>query len=638
MNKFEDARSTGQKEENIMGKYEQDARQLLEYVGGKENIAAVSHCVSRMRFVLNDPAKADVAKIEALKSAKGTFTQAGQFQVIIGNTVSDFYNDFIAVSGIDGVSKDAVKSAAKQNQNALQKVMSVLAEIFAPLIPAIITGGLILGFRNCIDSIYFFENGTKTLCNISQFWSGVDSFLWLIGEAIFHMLPVCICWSVTKKMGTTQSLGIVLGLTLVSGQLLNAYAVASTAAADIPKWDFGFFTINMIGYQAQVIPAMLAAFTLVYLEKFFRKICPPVISMIVVPFCSLVLSVIVAHTILGPIGWKIGTFISDIVYAGISGSFRVVFGAIFGFVYAPLVITGLHHMSNAIDMQLIAEAYWVMKKLLDLTNEEMADVFARWNEGKLRSYLIEITANILRHKDKSGGYLIDKILDAAGQKGTGKWTVINAMELGMPLGLIATAVFERSLSSQKDLRHLASKQFQCQHTQPIYNKAELVKNIFSALYASKLVSYAQGFAVLQRASDAFGWHLDLASIARMWRGGCIIRSIFLNDIAAAFEATDKPKHLLLAPYFKEEMKTLLPGWKNLVAEAMKEELPVPAFSSALNYFYSLTSADLPANLVQAQRDYFGAHTFERKDELRGQFFHENWTGHGGDTKSGTYNV
>lgn len=308
-----------------------------------------------MRFVLNDPAKADVAKIESLKSAKGTFTQAGQFQVIIGNTVNDFYNDFIAVSGVDGVSKDAVKSAAKQNQNALQRIMSVLAEIFAPLIPAIITGGLILGFRNCIDSIYFFGNGTQTLCDISQFWSGVDSFLWLIGEAIFHMLPVCICWSVTKKMGTTQSLGIVLGLTLVSGQLLNAYAVASTAAADIPKWDFGFFTINMIGYQAQVIPAMLAAFTLVYLERFFRKICPPVISMIVVPFCSLVLSVIIAHTVLGPIGWRIGSVISDVVYAGISGSFRVVFGAIFGFVYAPLVITGLHHMSNAIDMQLIAD-------------------------------------------------------------------------------------------------------------------------------------------------------------------------------------------------------------------------------------------------------------------------------------------
>lgn len=338
-----------------MGKYQEDAKELLAAVGGKENIAAVSHCVTRMRFVLNDPAKADVPRIEKIKSAKGTFTQAGQFQVIIGNTVSEFYNDFIAVSGIEGVSKEAVKSAAKQNQNRLQKVMSALAEIFAPLIPAIITGGLILGFRNCIDSLYLFEDGTKTLCDISQFWSGVDSFLWLIGEAVFHMLPVGICWSVTKKMGTTQILGIILGLTLVSGQLLNAYSVATTAAADIPKWDFGFIQVNMIGYQAQVIPAVLAAFTLVYLEKFFRKICPAVISMIVVPFCSLVLAVMAAHFVLGPIGWTIGSAISSVVYAGISGSFRVVFGAIFGFIYAPLVITGLHHMSNAIDLQLIAD-------------------------------------------------------------------------------------------------------------------------------------------------------------------------------------------------------------------------------------------------------------------------------------------
>ena len=338
-----------------MGKYQQDAKLLLEYVGGKENIAAVSHCVTRMRFVLNDPAKADVAKIETLKSAKGTFTQAGQFQVIIGNTVQEFYNDFTAVSGLEGVSKEAVKSAAKQNQTTAQRIMSALAEIFAPLIPAIITGGLILGFRNCIDSLYLFENGTKTLCDISQFWAGIDSFLWLIGEAVFHMLPVGICWSVTKKMGTTQILGIVLGLTLVSGQLLNAYSVATTAAADIPYWDFGFFKVNMIGYQAQVIPAILAAFTLVYLEKFFRKICPAVVSMIFVPFCSLLLSVIAAHFVLGPIGWKIGSVIFSVVYAGISGSFRVVFGAIFGFVYAPLVITGLHHMSNAIDMQLIAD-------------------------------------------------------------------------------------------------------------------------------------------------------------------------------------------------------------------------------------------------------------------------------------------
>ena len=338
-----------------MGKYINDAKELLHLVGGRENIAAVSHCITRMRFVLNDPKKADIQKIEAMKVVKGSFTQAGQFQVIIGNTVSDFYNDFIAVAGIEGVSKDAVKSAAKQNQNVVQRIMTALAEIFAPLIPAIIVGGLILGFRNCIDSLYLFENGTKTLCDISQFWSGVDHFLWLIGEAVFHMLPVGICWSVTKKMGTTQMLGIVLGLTLVSGQLLNAYAVAGTAAADIPKWDFGFVQVDMIGYQAQVIPAILAAFTLVYLEKFFRKICPSVISMIVVPFCSLVLSVMAAHFVLGPIGWKIGSVISSVVYAGITGPLRIVFGAIFGFVYAPLVITGLHHMSNAIDLQLIAD-------------------------------------------------------------------------------------------------------------------------------------------------------------------------------------------------------------------------------------------------------------------------------------------
>lgn len=338
-----------------MGKYAEDAKELLRLVGGKENIAAVSHCMTRMRFVLNDPKKADIEKIEAMKAVKGSFTQAGQFQVIIGNTVADFYNDFIAVSGIEGVSKDAVKHAAKQNQNVLQRVIAALVEIFAPLIPAIITGGLILGFRNCIDSLYLFEDGTKTLCQISQFWAGIDSFLWLIGEAVFDMLPVGICWSVTKKMGTTQMLGIVLGLTLVSGQLLNAYAVAGTAAADIPVWDFGRFQVNMIGYQAQVLPAVLAAFTLVYLEKFFRKITPQVVSMIVVPFCSLLLAVMVSHFVLGPVGWKIGSAISSVVYAGITGSFKIVFGAVFGFVYAPLVITGLHHMSNAIDLQLVAD-------------------------------------------------------------------------------------------------------------------------------------------------------------------------------------------------------------------------------------------------------------------------------------------
>lgn len=339
-----------------MGKYKSDAEQLLRFIGGKENIGAVSHCMTRMRFVLNDPSTADIKKIESMKVVKGSFTQSGQFQVIIGNNVADFYNDFVAVAGVEGVSKEAVKKTAKSNQNFIQRILTAIAEIFAPLIPAIIVGGLILGFRNCIDSIYFFENGTKTLCDISQFWTGLDGFLWLIGEAVFQVgIPVGICWSVTKKMGTTQMLGIVLGLTLVSGQLLNAYMVAETAFADIPKWDFGFIQVNMIGYQAQVLPAILAAFTLVYLEKFFRKITPQVVSMIVVPFFSLLLSVMAAHFILGPIGWKIGSAISAVVYSGITGPVRVLFGAIFGFVYAPLVITGLHHMSNAIDLQLIAD-------------------------------------------------------------------------------------------------------------------------------------------------------------------------------------------------------------------------------------------------------------------------------------------
>lgn len=338
-----------------MGKFTDEVTQLLKYVGGQENIAAVSHCVTRMRFVLNDVKKADIKSIESLPSVKGTFTQAGQFQVIIGNEVSSYYNEFVAVAGIEGVSKEAAKSAAKKNQNIFQRAMTNLAEIFSPLIPAIIVGGLILGFRNIIGDIALFENGTKTLVEISQFWAGIYSFLWLIGEAVFHFLPVAIVWSITKKMGTTQSLGIVLGITLVSPQLLNAYAVATTAASDIPAWNFGAFQVDMIGYQAQVLPAILAGFCLVYLERFFRKICPAVISMIVVPFLSLILSVIIAHGILGPIGWQIGAGISDFVNAGLTGGFKIIFAAVFGFLYAPLVITGLHHMSNAIDLQLIAD-------------------------------------------------------------------------------------------------------------------------------------------------------------------------------------------------------------------------------------------------------------------------------------------
>ena len=337
----------------VMGKYSDDAKKLLDYVGGKQNITAVTHCMTRMRFVLADPEKADVAKIEALKSVKGTFTQAGQFQVIIGNDVSVFYNEFTSVSGIEGVSKEEVKQEAKGNMNPVQKAVANIAEIFAPLIPAIIVGGLILGFRNIIGEIRFMNGGTETLIEVSQFWAGVHSFLWLIGEAIFHFLPVGITWSVTKKMGTTQILGIVLGLTLVSPQLLNAYAMAP--GVEVPVWDFGVFTMQMVGYQAQVIPAILAGFVLVYLEKFFKKITPQAISMIVVPFLSLVLAVIAAHAVLGPVGWAVGSWVSRVVYAGLTSSFRWLFATVFGFIYAPLVITGLHHMTNAIDLQLMAE-------------------------------------------------------------------------------------------------------------------------------------------------------------------------------------------------------------------------------------------------------------------------------------------
>ena len=336
-----------------MSKFTEDAKLLLEYIGGKDNIKAVTHCVTRMRFVLIDEKKADVKKIESLKSAKGTFTQAGQFQVIIGNEVSEFYNEFTKIAGIDGVSKDAVKAAAKSNQTFVQKLMANLAEIFTPLIPALICGGLILGFRSVIGDIKLVEDGTKTLVETSQFFAGLYSFLWLIGEAIFHFLPVGIVWSITRKMGTTQILGIILGLTLVSPQLLNAYNMAPGTVP--PVWDFGFVQIEMVGYQAQVIPAILAAFILVYLEKFWRRITPDYISMIIVPLFSLIPAVILAHTVVGPIGWAIGSFIANAVYAGLTSSFGWLFAGVFGFFYAPLVITGLHHMTNAIALQLMSQ-------------------------------------------------------------------------------------------------------------------------------------------------------------------------------------------------------------------------------------------------------------------------------------------
>ena len=362
-----------------MAKYTEDAGKLLDLVGGKGNISAVTHCMTRMRFVLVDPDKADVAAIEELPSAKGTFTQAGQFQVIIGNDVADFYQEFTQISGIEGVSKEAAKEAAGANQNPLQRAMGILGEIFAPIIPALICGGLILGFRNIIGEVNFFtdagafdlQHGTKSIADMWTFWNGMYNFLWVIGEAVFHMLPVGICWSVTRKMGTTQILGIILGLTLVSPQLLNGFSVATSTAEDIAAhtYDFGFYSFLGTGYQGQVIASLMAAFVLVWLEKFFTKVTPEVVRMIVVPFMSLVPAVFIAHLVVGPIGWAIGNAIADVVNWGLSSDIRVLFAALFGAVYAPLVMTGLHHMTNAIDTQLVNQlGYTTLWPMIALSN------------------------------------------------------------------------------------------------------------------------------------------------------------------------------------------------------------------------------------------------------------------------------
>ncbi|MDO5047157.1 MAG: PTS system trehalose-specific EIIBC component [Anaerococcus sp.] len=380
-----------------MGKYSDDAKKLNKYVGGDENISTVTHCVTRMRFVLNDPSKADIEAIEDLDSVKGSFTQAGQFQVIIGNDVDQFYNDFMETSSAKEGSKADVKKDAVKNQNVLQRISSVLAEIFAPLIPAIIVGGLLLGFRNILEGIQFDSLGGQTIVQTSVFWNGINDFLWLICEAIFHYLPVGITWSITRKMGTTQILGIVLGITLISPNLLaNAYAVAG--GGEIPIWDFGFFTIERIGYQAQVIPAMLAGFLLVYLERFFKKVIPQAISMIFVPLFALVPTVLLAHLILGPIGWTLGSMISNAVYGGLTSAFNWLFAAVFGFFYAPLVITGLHHMTNAIDLQLANDfggtILWPMIALSNIAQASAVVAIIYLHRGDSKEEQISIPAAI----------------------------------------------------------------------------------------------------------------------------------------------------------------------------------------------------------------------------------------------------
>jgi 6-phosphogluconate dehydrogenase len=290
------------------------------------------------------------------------------------------------------------------------------------------------------------------------------------------------------------------------------------------------------------------------------------------------------------------------------------------------------------DMQLICEAYQLLSEGLGLTSDEMQAVFAQWNQGQLSSYLIEITANILGYKDEDGAPLVEKILDSAGQKGTGKWTAINALDLGMPLTLIAESVFARCLSAQKDERVKAAQILPKAKVTFSGDKQAMIDAIGDALYAAKIISYAQGFRLLKEAATEYNWHLNYGQIALMWRGGCIIRSQFLGDIKAAYDKNPDLDSLLLADYFMNAMQKSEAGWRKTLILAIELGIATPAFSSALAYYDGYRTARLPANLLQAQRDYFGAHTYERLDKPKGEFFHTNWTGTGGKTSSTSYSV
>jgi 6-phosphogluconate dehydrogenase len=303
--------------------------------------------------------------------------------------------------------------------------------------------------------------------------------------------------------------------------------------------------------------------------------------------------------------------------------------------YVKMVHNGIEYG----DMQLIGEAYHLLKELLGLKAEDLHDVFARWNRGHLESYLIEITADIFGHKDaETGRPMVDLILDAAGQKGTGKWTVGSALDLGVPLTLIAEAVFARSLSAQKDQRVAAAPLLPGPKEKFTGKPQDFIRDVEMALYASKVISYAQGFSLMSAMAQDTGWTINRGAVALMWRGGCIIRSAFLGKIKEAFDRNPALTNLTIDPYFSGELEQAQPGWRRAVAAGVIHGIPLPAMSAALAYFDGYRSASLPANLLQAQRDYFGAHTYERVDRPRGQFFHTNWTGRGGATASTTYNV
>ena len=302
--------------------------------------------------------------------------------------------------------------------------------------------------------------------------------------------------------------------------------------------------------------------------------------------------------------------------------------------YVKMIHNGIEYG----DMQIINEAYHIMKDVLGMSADEQHEVFKKWNTEELDSYLIEITRDILAFKDEDGQPMVEKILDKAGQKGTGKWTVVSALDNGIPLTLISESVFARCLSAQKDLRVEASKVLHGPTPKFDGDKQQFIDDLKMAIYGAKIISYAQGYDLMMAAAKEHNWNLNLGGIALMWRGGCIIRSVFLGDIKKAFDNNPQLKNLLLDPFFTEKITAAQEGWRRVCAAAISNGIPVPAISSALCYFDGFRSANLPANLLQAQRDYFGAHTYERIDKPRGEFFHTNWTGHGGDTVSNAYNV
>ena len=322
-------------------------KQLIDFVGGKDNVASVSHCLTRLRFALADPNLANIESLEQLPFVKGCFNNAGQFQVIIGTDVDRYYKLLTEQLNIDEATKEQTKAAAKQNMSWFERLISNLAEIFVPLLPALIAGGLLLGLRNVIGEMPTIDN--KPLTHTFSWLIPINDFLWLPCEAIFHFLPVAICWSTVKKMGGSPVLGIVLGITLVSPQLMNAYDLGKA----IPKvWDFGWFTIAKVGYQAQVIPSIFAGLALGWIETRLRKIVPDYLNLVIVPIVALMVSVVLAHFVLGPIGRILGDGIAYIVKYLMTGDYAFIGSAIFGLLYAPLVVTGIHHTTLAIDMQM----------------------------------------------------------------------------------------------------------------------------------------------------------------------------------------------------------------------------------------------------------------------------------------------